>query len=161
LQDTLTAGFHGLVWGSAVFLPDNRNLTGFGLVLTFLALITALHTVLSIADSARFLAVHVPIGALAVVGTLRQITPSRPLLALTLAGFWCGLVALHRHVNQMVHRVLSAASSSDEMQSRASSMNRALLAVNEDLRSPGRSRRFDRVNRALPCCISTSITSRP
>jgi diguanylate cyclase (GGDEF)-like protein len=134
LHDISTTAFLATVWGSAVFLPGRANHTAVLTVLLFLTAIASLNVLLHITDYALFLSIHLPLGVLALTGVLRSLGSNRLVFACTLIGFWITTVALHRHLHHFVDRTLRAEAELTETQRRSQSMNRALLAANEDLR---------------------------
>lgn len=134
LHDIMTTAFLSAAWGAAVFFPQRNDSVSMLMVLLFLTAIAALNVLLHITDYALFLSVHLPLGVLGLTGILRNTGDSRPLLGAALIGFWMTTVVLHRHLHTFVDRTLRAEAELTETQQRAHSMNRALLAANEDLR---------------------------
>ena len=134
LHDILTTACLASIWGAAVFLPKRTDHVAILTVLLFLTAIASLNVLIHITDYALFLSMHLPLGLLGIAGILRDTGPNRLVFALTSIAFWLITVTLHRHLHHFVDRTLRAEAELTETQQRAHSVNRALLAANEDLR---------------------------
>jgi diguanylate cyclase (GGDEF)-like protein len=133
LQEVLAAGLYAAVWGAAILLPPSGDHDALLLVSLFHVALALVSVVVNATKPAVFGTVQAVVGALSVIGLLRDHHSSHTTLAVTMALYWAGTVLIHRQVHRFVVSSFKAEQRLAEVRRRADSTNRALMAENEDL----------------------------